>query len=100
MADIKPLVFKKGEKQRLGKGFSLSELKKTGLNPKQALKLKIPIDPRRKTSHEENIETLKKLLAEREKTSKPKPKPKKEIKRETEQKKEKTKRGKKEKSKT
>jgi len=62
METFKPLVFKKDGKQRVGKGFSLDELKAVGLNPKQALKLGIPIDTRRKTAHEENIEMLRKAL--------------------------------------
>ncbi|MEM1565511.1 MAG: ribosomal protein L13e [Candidatus Bathyarchaeia archaeon] len=62
MEIFKPLVFKKGGKQRVGKGFSLDEMKKVGLKPKQALKLGIPIDSRRRTVHEENVEKLRKLL--------------------------------------
>jgi len=63
MSAIKPLVFKKGGKQRLGKGFSLGELKGVNLSLKQALKLEIPVDSRRKTVHEENVKALKKFLA-------------------------------------
>lgn len=98
MEALKPLVFKKGGKQRLGKGFSLNELKKVGLKPKRALKLRIPVDTRRKTVHDENVEKLKKLLeTKQQKAQKPKEKPEQKA----EQKKEKTKkRGKKEKSKT
>jgi ribosomal protein L13E len=63
MAEMKPLVFKKGGKQRLGKGFSLGELKEIKLSLKQALKLGIPVDSRRRTVHEENVKTLKEFLA-------------------------------------
>jgi len=63
MADVKPLVFKTGGKQRLGKGFSLGELKEVKLSPKQALKLGIPIDTRRRTVHEDNVKALKEFLA-------------------------------------
>jgi len=104
MEAVKPLVFKKSGKQRLGKGFSLDELKKVGLKPKQALKLGIPVDTRRRTVHEENVEKLKKLLeTKQQEAQKPKPKPKKEKpeqKAERKGKGEKTKRGKKENSKT
>ncbi len=62
MAAVKPVVFKKGEKQRVGKGFSLGELKEAKLNLKKALKLGIPVDHRRRTTHEENIKTLKDFL--------------------------------------
>ncbi len=64
MESLKPVVFKKGGEQRFGKGFSLGELKAAGLNPKQAVKLRIPVDVRRKTAHEENIEKLRRFLEE------------------------------------
>ncbi|MEM1557681.1 MAG: ribosomal protein L13e [Thermoproteota archaeon] len=47
---------------RRAKGFSLSELKKVGLNIDKALKLGIPVDPRRKTNHEDNVEKLREFL--------------------------------------
>ena len=59
MHHIKPMIIKEGYKQRQGKGFSKEELKKAGINLAEARKLKIPIDPRRNTAHEGNIETLK-----------------------------------------
>jgi large subunit ribosomal protein L13e len=62
MEPLKPVVFKKSGGQRLGKGFSLGELEAVGLNPKQAVKLGIPVDARRKTAHEENIEKLRRFL--------------------------------------
>ena len=43
---------------RRSKGFSLSEVKKSGLTLQQAKNLHIPIDPRRRTAWEENIKTL------------------------------------------
>ncbi|MEM3769628.1 MAG: ribosomal protein L13e [Candidatus Bathyarchaeia archaeon] len=74
MAEAMPLVFKKGGKQRLGKGFSLGELKEVKLSLKQALKLGIPVDSRRRTVHENNVKSLKEFLAtivKPKKTSKP-----------------------------
>lgn len=62
MMTLKPKVFKKGGKQRLGKGFSREELKKAGLNLKEALKLGIPVDSRRRTAHQENVATIKGFL--------------------------------------
>jgi large subunit ribosomal protein L13e len=62
MMPIRPKVFKKGGKQRYGKGFSKQELKKAGLSFTEALKLGIPIDSRRKTAHEENINIIKSFL--------------------------------------
>ncbi|MEM1540202.1 MAG: ribosomal protein L13e [Candidatus Bathyarchaeia archaeon] len=60
---MKPFVFKKGGKQRLGKGFSLRELKEVKLSLKQALKLGIAVDSRRRTVHENNVKSLKEFLA-------------------------------------
>lgn len=62
MMAFKPKVFKKGGKQRYGRGFSREELKKVGLSLKEALKLGIPVDSRRKTAHEGNIEVVKTFL--------------------------------------
>lgn len=53
----KPKVLKKGGKPRDGRGFSRSELKQVGSYPKEALRLRIPLDVRRKTAHEENVAT-------------------------------------------
>jgi large subunit ribosomal protein L13e len=56
------IVSKKDGKPREGRGFGRAELKKVALDNKKALRLGIPIDLRRKTVHEENIEKLKKYL--------------------------------------
>lgn len=58
----KPVVFKKNKKRRYGKGFSRDELKEAGLTFKEALKIKIPIDLRRSTTHKENVNTIKQIL--------------------------------------
>ncbi len=55
-----PIVISKGKKRK-GKGFSLEELKLAGISVKEAKKLKIYIDKRRKSVYEENVEFLKKL---------------------------------------
>ncbi|MCE4617581.1 MAG: 50S ribosomal protein L13e [Desulfurococcales archaeon] len=47
---------------RTGKGFSKGELEAVGLTIKKALTLGIPVDKRRRSKHEENIETLRKFL--------------------------------------
>lgn len=62
MKAVKPVVFKKSGKQRVGKGFSIGELKEAKLNIKKALKLGIPVDPRRRTTHEGNAKALNDLL--------------------------------------
>ncbi len=74
--EIKPRVLRKNGKQREGKGFSREELKQAGTNTAEALRLKIPIDMKRKTAHEHNIAALKTLLQSRKTDSKPKRKPK------------------------
>lgn len=76
MTTIKPIVFKKDRKQRYGKGFSREELKKARLNLREARKLGIPVDSRRKTAHKENVNTVKGFLKNKKKTSKPKKKKK------------------------
>jgi ribosomal protein L15E len=58
---ISPIV-ESGGRVREGKGFSGEELKAVELTPTKARRLGIPHDPRRKTSHEENVEALKKYL--------------------------------------
>jgi len=69
------MVARKDGKMRIGKGFSKDELKEAGVDFKQALRLTIPVDLRRKTKHEENVNVLKQRLAmQMPKTSKP-PKP-------------------------
>lgn len=59
---VQSAVRKKGGGTRGGRGFSRGELREVGVDLKQALKLGIPIDLRRKTKHEENVEMLKQHL--------------------------------------
>ncbi|KPV62736.1 MAG: 50S ribosomal protein L13e [Candidatus Bathyarchaeota archaeon BA2] len=59
---LQPMVLKKRGKTRKGKGSSRGELREAGLDSRQALKLGISIDLRRKTKREENVETLKQHL--------------------------------------
>ncbi|MEM1586066.1 MAG: ribosomal protein L13e [Candidatus Bathyarchaeia archaeon] len=63
VARIAAIVYSKGEK-RVGRGFSREELKAIKLTVRKALKLKIPVDVKRKTRYEENIETLKNYLTQ------------------------------------
>lgn len=60
---INPIV-EAGRKIRKGKGFSLSELEAVEITAGEAKKMGIPVDTRRKSSHDENIETLKEFLEE------------------------------------
>jgi len=67
MHHIKPVITKKGGKQRAGKGFSTKELEKAGLNPAEAKRLDIPVDKRRETVHDLNVEAVK-AYAEKKKS--------------------------------
>ncbi len=53
----------KKPRRRIGRGFSKGELEAVGLDFKKALKMGIPIDKRRKTVHEWNIEKLRNFLS-------------------------------------
>jgi len=52
-------VAKKSGKTRRGRGFSRGELKEIRLDFHQALRLRLPIDQRRKTIRAENVKALK-----------------------------------------
>lgn len=73
----RPKVFKDREKQRTGRGYSREELTKAGTNIPEALRFKMPVDSRRKTCHDMNVEAAKTVLAEKKAAYKPKGKPKK-----------------------
>jgi ribosomal protein L13E len=77
MPSIKPKVFKEPDKQRLGKGFSKEELTKAGTSLREAAKMKIPVDPRRRTAHEINIQTAKEFVKAKRSEARLKRKPKK-----------------------
>jgi ribosomal protein L13E len=64
-------VFKNDGKQRAGRGFSREELKKAGSSLKEALRLGVPVDDKRKTVHEENVDAVRALLQERKPASEP-----------------------------
>ncbi len=60
---LRPLVRGKTKRMRKGKGFSLGELKRVGLNIKEAKKLGIAVDKRRRSTRDENIKLLKEFLS-------------------------------------
>jgi len=72
MTTTRPKVFKNDGKQRLGRGFSREELKKAGSSLKEAIKLGLLVDDKRKTVHDENVEAAKTFLEKTRPTSKPK----------------------------
>jgi len=76
MITTKAKVMKRLGKQRDGRGFSRNELKQAGTNPTDALKLHIPLDLKRRTLHEENVASIKTILASSKKLPKPKAKKK------------------------
>ena len=84
MHHIKPKILKSDGKQRSGRGFSPEELKKAGLNPTEAKRLEIPVDKRRKTVHDQNVEAIKAYAEKKKVEAKPKekiqPQPKKKAK--------------------
>jgi large subunit ribosomal protein L13e len=72
---ISPIV-KRGAKIRIGKGFSIEEVKEAGVNVGEARHLGVPVDQRRSTSYPENVEALKEWIAEARKEGFRVPKPK------------------------
>ena len=75
MHHMKAVITKQNGKQSIGRGFSLSELEKAGLNKQDAKKIGIPLDIKRKSLHDENVATLKSHAekAKAEAAAKPKP---------------------------
>lgn len=76
MHHIKPKILKPDGKQRNGRGFSCNEIGKAGLNAIEATRLGLPVDFRRKTAHDENVEAVKAYVKKAKAKAKPKPKPK------------------------
>jgi len=72
MQKIKATVTKRNGRKSTSRGFSLMELRKAGLTRQDAKKMGVPLDVKRKSAHNENVETLR---AHAEK-AKPKAKPK------------------------
>jgi ribosomal protein L13E len=79
MISVRPKVFKGNGKQRYGKGFSSEELKKAGLSLREAVRAGLPVDSRRKTVHEENVQVIKTFLGDKKPVSKPKGKSKSQV---------------------
>lgn len=75
MHHIKPQILKPDERKRIGRGFTREELKKAGVNLAVARAIELPIDMRRRTCHDENVEAIKayaaKEKAERKTVEKP-----------------------------
>lgn len=59
MHHIVATITKRNGKKSTSRGFSLSELKKACLTKQDAKKIGIPLDLKRKSTHDENVDTLK-----------------------------------------
>ena len=72
MHHIKAVIIRQNGKKAGSRGFSLTELKNAGLTKQDAKKIGIPLDVKRKSAHDENVECLK-VHAEKQKAeAKPK----------------------------
>lgn len=76
MHHIKPKILNPKGKKRRGRGFSRNEIEKAGLNATEASKAGLPVDFRRKTAHEENVEVVKAYMEKVKSEAKPKSKSK------------------------
>jgi large subunit ribosomal protein L13e len=47
---------------RIGRGYSIGEIKQVGLNIKLAKQFNIPLDIRRRSVHQYNVENLKRIV--------------------------------------
>ncbi len=56
---VKPTITGPRGKQKQGKGFSPDELKAAGVSKQQAKQTGLPVDMRRKSSHEINVKAIK-----------------------------------------
>ena len=72
MHHVKPMITAQSGKRRPGRGFSPDEIKEAGVSTQDAKKLSIPVDWKRKTSHEENIASLKSHAEKAQTVAKPK----------------------------
>jgi len=61
MHNVKPSIKRPHGKTKNGKGFSPGEIAKAGITCFQAKQMGIPIDFRRKSAHESNIEALTRM---------------------------------------
>jgi large subunit ribosomal protein L13e len=59
MHHVKPQIIGQKGKTKQGKGFSPDELKAAGISKQQAKLAGLPVDMRRKTSHDQNVEAIK-----------------------------------------
>ncbi|MFQ6124009.1 MAG: ribosomal protein L13e [Candidatus Heimdallarchaeota archaeon] len=65
MRSIQPVVLSRIGRRQKGRGFSRGELKLVGLTAWSAQRIGLPVDLRRRSTHEENVLSLKAYLEER-----------------------------------
>ncbi len=75
MHHIKPTITKQNGKQSQGKGFSLNELKQAGVDKQQAKRIGLPVDVKRKSAHDQNVQALKEHAQKAKEQAQAKPKP-------------------------
>ncbi len=59
MHHVKPTITAQNGKQKAGRGFSPNELKAAGISRQQAQQAGLPVDMRRKSQHDQNVEAIK-----------------------------------------
>jgi ribosomal protein L13E len=72
MRQIRVVITKQNGKQSVGKGFSPTELEKAGVDKQQARRIGLPVDIKRKSAHDENVETIKAQAEKAKAEAKPK----------------------------
>lgn len=65
MYPVQPFIFNRFGKSRVGKGFSREELKLVGLTAWSAKRIGLPVDLKRNSTYQENVECLEEYLKTR-----------------------------------
>jgi ribosomal protein L13E len=73
MHHLKIVITKQNGKKSIGQGFSPNELKEAGVNKQQAKQIGLRVDVKRKSTHQENIDSIKAHVKATPKSTKPKP---------------------------
>lgn len=71
MSSVEAKIASKTRIHKIGRGFSKQELTKAGTNIGEALRLHLPVDLRRRTIHEENVQAVKAIIQKTKQSSKP-----------------------------
>ena len=79
MHHIKPTITKQNGKSSVGKGFSPNELKEAGVNKQLARQIGLPVDIKRKSTHQENVQSVKAHAQQAKEKAGATPKPAKKV---------------------